>query len=84
MISPGFDNGANTAERVPITTGAAPERASRHARSRSWSVSDECSTASGASKRAANRDTSCGVSAISGTSTSACSLRATTASMALR
>ena len=51
---------------MPITTGAEPLRAARHARSRSWSGSDECSTASGASKRCAKRATSCGVSAISG------------------
>ena len=44
----------------------------RQACSRSRSVSAECSTASGASKRAAKRSTSCGVKAISGTSTSAC------------
>ena len=67
-----------------MTTGAEPLRAARHARSRSWSVSDECSTASGASKRAAKRATSCGVRAISGTSTRACSPRATTSSIARR
>ena len=70
-MSPRSGTGANTAERVPSTMRAWPLKASRQAPRRSWSVSPECSTASGAAKRSRKRPSSCGVRPISGTSTSA-------------
>ena len=70
-MRPRSGTGANTAERVPSTMRAWPLKASRHARKRSWSVSAECSMAMGTPKRSRKRPTSCGVRAISGTSTSA-------------
>jgi hypothetical protein len=80
-IKPGRASGANTAERVPITMRAAPSRALRQAFSRSVSFSPECSTAIGVAKRERKRFNSCGVKPISGTSTSACSLRRSTSSI---
>src|ERR1700729_1061145 len=68
-LSRGSD--VNTAERVPMTIRAAPLCAARHASRRSLSVRPEWTTATPALKRRRKRSTSCGVRAISGTSTSA-------------
>ncbi len=70
-MSPSFASGANTAERVPITTRAVPECAPRQFASRSASLKPECSTAIGTARRERKRSSNCGVRPISGTSTSA-------------
>src|SRR5256885_797767 len=62
--------GANTADRLPSTTIASPRRTRHHCCARSSSVSWLCRIAIGAASRARTRSTSCGVSEISGTSSS--------------
>ncbi len=61
-----------------------PVRSPRHAACRSLSVRPLCKTAMPSPKRARKRVTSCGVSAISGTSTSAPSPRERASAMTRR
>jgi hypothetical protein len=67
-------------DRAPIATFASRARIRRHSRRRSGRRQRECRTAIESPKRAANRPQSCGVSEISGTSTSTCRPAASTAS----
>ena len=71
MITPRFFAGANTAERVPMTTRALPVFIFLKLSYRSPADSAECRTATSSPNRAANCRRSCGVSPISGTSTMA-------------
>ncbi len=65
----GPEPGANSAERAPTTTRAAPVRSRSHWSNRSPGDSRLCSTATSSPNRARKRPTVCGVSEISGTST---------------
>ena len=83
-MRPRFCTGAKTPERVPTTTLAAPERMRRHCSVRSTSVKAECRMATRSPKREKNWPAICGVSAISGTMSSALRPAASAVSMALR
>ena len=69
MSTPRFSTGANTAERVPITTRARPDLIFLKLSYRSPAESAECSTATSSPNCAANCRSTCGVNPISGTST---------------
>ena len=77
-------SGVNTAERVPTTTRASPRQAAVQTRARSPSFRPECSACTGTPRRARKRASVCGVSPISGTSTSACRPRARQSAIACR
>ena len=67
MMTPGLSKGANTAERVPMTTRAFPSRILRHSSYRSRTLKELWSTATSRPKWRMSRSMSWGVRAISGT-----------------
>ncbi len=85
MTRPSSGSGARTASRVPSMMRARPSRPASHALRRSPSARWLCARASGTpGKRSRTRDSSCGVSPISGTSISACLPRARASSIKRR
>ena len=76
-----FGRDVNTAERVPMMIRAWPPCAARQASRRSFPASPECTATTPELKRRRKRSTSCGVKAISGTSTRACPPAAIAAAM---
>ena len=83
-MRPSFETGAKMALRAPMTTSTSPRRRRCHIAWRSLAVRPECRTATSSPKRARKRATSCGVSAISGTSTMVPRPLARAAAMACR
>ena len=69
MTRPSVAIGQKSALLAPTTTRFLPKRTASHWSKRSPAVMRECITATVSPNRLSNRDTVCGVSAISGTST---------------